>query len=53
MSDNKVKTVDNRGAAHLGYHPEDSAEPFRAAVEAKTPVVAVGGGRRGLTVRQP
>lgn len=37
LSDNKVKTVDNRGADHLGYIPKDSSEPFRAAVEAKTP----------------
>lgn len=38
MSDNKVKTVDNSGANHLGYIPQDSSEPFRAAVEAHTPV---------------
>lgn len=38
LSDNKVKAVDNRGADHLGYVPQDSSEPFRAAVEAKTPV---------------
>lgn len=38
MSDNKVKTVDNTGARHLGYIPLDSSEPFRAAVEARTPV---------------
>lgn len=38
MSDNKVKTVDNRGANHLGFIPQDSSEPFRAAVEARTPV---------------
>lgn len=38
MSDNKVKTVDNRGANHLGYVPQDNSEPFRAAVEAKTPI---------------
>ena len=37
MSDNKVKTVDNAGAAHLGYVPQDSSEPFRAAIEARTP----------------
>lgn len=36
LSDNKVKTVDNNGANHLGYIPMDSSEPFRAAVEAKT-----------------
>lgn len=38
MSDNKVKTVDNSGANHLGYVPKDNSEPFRASVEAKTPV---------------
>ena len=37
LSDNKVKTVDNSGADHLGYIPRDSSEPFRAAVEANTP----------------
>ena len=38
LSDNRVKTVDSSGAAHLGYVASDSSEPFRAAVEAKTPV---------------
>lgn len=38
MSDNKLKTVDNRGAGHLGFVPQDSSEPFRAMVEAGTPV---------------
>lgn len=38
MSDNKVKTVDNSGANHLGYAPRDSSEPFRAGVEAKAAV---------------
>lgn len=37
MSDNTVKTVDNRLANHLGYHPQDNTEPYRAAVEARTP----------------
>jgi uronate dehydrogenase len=37
ISDNKVKTVDNSGANHLGFIPQDSAESFRAAVEAKAP----------------
>lgn len=37
MSDNAVKPVDNRLAAHLGFCPQDNTEPFRAAVEAKTP----------------
>lgn len=39
MSDNRVKTVDNTGADHLGYTPLDSAEPFRAKVEAEKPPV--------------
>lgn len=38
LSDNKEKTVDNRGAGRLGYAAKDSSEPFRAAVEAKTSV---------------
>ncbi|MDO9418385.1 NAD-dependent epimerase/dehydratase family protein [Pararhizobium sp.] len=38
MSDNKVKTVNNSGANHLGYQPLDSSEPFRAKVEAAHPV---------------
>lgn len=37
MSDNRVKPVDNALAGHLGYQPQDSSEPFRAAVEAKLP----------------
>jgi uronate dehydrogenase len=37
MSDNTVKTVDNRLANHLGFHPQDNTERFRAAVEAKLP----------------
>ncbi|TIV69376.1 MAG: NAD(P)-dependent oxidoreductase, partial [Mesorhizobium sp.] len=36
ISDNKLKMVDNSGAGHLGFIPQDSAEPYRAAVEAKT-----------------
>lgn len=38
MSANKVRTVDNGGANHLGYVPEDSSEPFRAKVEGGTPI---------------
>ncbi len=38
LSDNKVKVVDNTGANHLGYVPQDSSEPFREAVEARTEV---------------
>ena len=39
LSDNRVKTVDNSGAEHLGYAPQDNSEPFRAKVEANTPVL--------------
>lgn len=38
MSDNRVKTVDNRLANHLGFHPQDNTEPYRANVEAKTAI---------------
>jgi uronate dehydrogenase len=34
-----VKTVDNSGAEHLGYAPQDNSEPFRAKIEANTPVL--------------
>jgi len=36
MSDNRIKTVDNSGANHLGYIPLDNTEPYRAEVEGKT-----------------
>ena len=36
ISDNTVKPVDNRLAGHLGFHPQDNSEAFRAGVEAKT-----------------
>jgi uronate dehydrogenase len=39
ISDNKLKMVDNSGANHIGFVPRDSAEPFRAGIEAKTPVL--------------
>ncbi len=35
MSDNRGVWWDNRSASHLGYRPQDSSEPFRAAVEAR------------------
>jgi uronate dehydrogenase len=38
ISDNALKPVDNHMADHLGWRPQDSTEPFRAAVEARTPV---------------
>lgn len=37
ISDNRFMPVDNRLAAHLGFQPQDNTEPFRAAIEAKTP----------------
>jgi uronate dehydrogenase len=37
ISDNKTRWYDNSGAAHIGYRPQDSSEPWRAAVEAKQP----------------
>ena len=52
MSDNTTTWWDNASAAHLGYRPKDSSEPFRAAAEARQPeldlndpaVVYQGGG---------
>lgn len=38
MSDNRVKPVDNSPAGHLGYVPQDSAEPYREKVEAATEI---------------
>lgn len=37
VSDNRDVWWDNSSAAHLGYKPEDSSEPFRAAIEAANP----------------
>ena len=42
MSDNRTQWWDNRRAAHLGYVPQDSSEPFRAAVEARQPTLDQG-----------
>ena len=39
MSDNADKWWDNAKAAHLGYRPQDSSEPWRAALEAKQPAL--------------
>jgi uronate dehydrogenase len=38
MSDNRDKWWDNGKAAHLGFRPQDSSEPYRAKVEAQPPV---------------
>ncbi len=37
MSDNITTWWDNSSAAHLGYRPQDSSEPFRAMAEARQP----------------
>jgi uronate dehydrogenase len=39
MSDNKATWWDNTPARHLGFKPQDSSEPFRAAREAAQPVL--------------
>ena len=37
MSDNTTSWWDNRHAAPIGYRPQDSSEPFRAAAQARQP----------------
>ncbi len=37
MSDNRTAWWDNSSARHVGYRPQDSSEPFRAALEARQP----------------
>lgn len=39
MSDNATVWWDNTSARHIGYKPQDSSEAFRAAVEARQPVL--------------
>lgn len=39
MSDNTTTWWDNRHAAHIGYRPQDSSEPFRAAAQARQPLL--------------
>jgi uronate dehydrogenase len=39
MSDNARTFWDNTPARHVGYRPQDSSEPFRAAVEARQPTI--------------
>jgi uronate dehydrogenase len=36
-SDNATRWWDNTRAAHIGYRPQDSSEPWRAALEAANP----------------
>ena len=37
VSNNPAVLIDNRLAAHIGYHPQDSSEIYRAKVEANSP----------------
>jgi uronate dehydrogenase len=37
MSNNAVTWWDNAQARHIGYAPQDSSDPFREAVFARTP----------------
>ncbi|EGI78146.1 NAD-dependent epimerase/dehydratase family protein [Hylemonella gracilis] len=39
ISDNATAWYDNSKARHIGYRPQDSSERFRAAVEARQPVI--------------
>ncbi len=39
MSDNHHVWWDNTLAKHIGYRPQDSSEPFRAAAQAKQPIL--------------
>ena len=39
MSDNHHVWWDNTAAKHIGYRPQDSSEPFRAAAEANQPIL--------------
>ncbi len=41
LSDNRGSWWDNTQARHLGYAPQDSAEPWRAAVSARQPVLDI------------
>jgi uronate dehydrogenase len=38
VSNNRDKWWDNSKAAHIGFHPQDSSEPFRERVETLRPV---------------
>ena len=39
MSDNTTTWWDNTPARHIGYRPQDSSEPFRAAAQARQPLL--------------
>jgi uronate dehydrogenase len=42
VSDNSTTWWDNTSARHIGYRPQDSSEPFRAAAEARQPTLDMG-----------
>ena len=42
VSDNTATWWDNTSASHLGFRPQDSSERFRAAAEARQPVLDPG-----------
>jgi uronate dehydrogenase len=39
MSDNATLFWDNKSAAHIGYRPQDSSDKYRAAAEARQPMI--------------
>lgn len=39
VSDNRATWWDNTAARHIGFRPQDSSEPFRAALEARQPTL--------------
>jgi uronate dehydrogenase len=39
MSDNTTTWWDNTSARHIGYRPQDSSEPYRAAAESRQPLL--------------
>lgn len=39
VSNNRLRWWDNTPARHVGFVPQDSSEPFRAAVEARQPAI--------------
>jgi len=41
MSDNALTWWDNTPARHIGFRPQNSSEPFRAAVEARQPAIDI------------
>ena len=41
MSDNTGSWWDNTPARHIGYRPQDSSEPFRAALETRQPAIDI------------